>query len=101
MKIIDEAMLDRFRAASRCEFCGQRTQNGADPAHISARGLGSGKRVDLACNLVSLCRGCHCAQGFRDGPSLEELWAIAAKREGMSVKECKQRVWDAQRRSAK
>ena len=51
MKLIDEALLDRFRHAERCEWCGKKTPQGCDPAHIFSRGAG---RVDIAGNLVSL-----------------------------------------------
>ena len=62
MKIVDEALLALFRSATRCEWCGRDTPEGADPAHVFARGVGGGSRLDIRINLVSLCRGWHNGQ---------------------------------------
>lgn len=98
MIIIDLMLLDRFRSSRKCEYCGKPTPAGCHPCHISARGMGGGKRVDIPENLASMCPLCHHKQhGQNRDPSLEDMWAIAAKREGITVEECKQRVWEIQR----
>ena len=78
MKIVDEALLDEFRSARKCEFCRERTPRGADPAHIFSRGAG---RVDIRENLVALCRNCHLENHAGKMPGRSALLAIAAMRE--------------------
>lgn len=83
MKIINLDLLAKFRAAWRCEWCGRRTPNGCDPAHVFARGMGGGGQLDVIFNLVSLCRQCH--QSHHDGnrPTRLNLLGLVAVREGM------------------
>lgn len=96
--IIDESVLDIFRFSPRCEWCGKGTPTGCHPAHVSARGMGGGKRIDSVYNVVALCHLCHHRQHYSNSnPSLEDLWGVIAKREKLTVDECKQKVWDMQR----
>lgn len=96
MIVVDLILLDRFRSAPRCEHCHRQTPAGCHPAHISARGRG--KRVDIACNLVSLCPACHHRQHASNrNPSLDDLWRIAAAREGLTVEDCIEKVRIIQR----
>lgn len=53
MRIENKRLLREFAKATRCDFCGRHTQ-GCDPAHLWSRGAG---RLDIRCNLMSLCRG--------------------------------------------
>ena len=96
MKVIDERLLDEFRAAARCELCGRPTPNGAHPHHLSARGMGGGARVDVRANLMALCYLCH--RIAHDGNvSRRSLLEIVAKREGCSVQAILDEVWKWQR----
>ncbi len=58
MKVIDEAVLDKFRTAHYCEYC-QRWCERTDPHHWKPKGMGSGSRLDIPRNLIALCRECH------------------------------------------
>ena len=93
MKIEKRKVLDKFRDMTICEwpdckFCNnRRIRTGLDPAHISARGTGDHKRLDIPCNLVALCRGAHTSQHNSNKPSRMFLFEIAAAREGMDVEE--------------
>lgn len=80
MRVINEALLARFRQAYRCEWCRKLTLSGCDPHHIFSRGAG---RLDVAINLISLCRVCH---GLVHAGEItrEDLLAIVATREGVS-----------------
>jgi type II secretory ATPase GspE/PulE/Tfp pilus assembly ATPase PilB-like protein len=78
MLIINEAALDRFRAGRSCEWC--RKPAPTDPHHLSAKGMASSKRLDIAINLCSLCRRCHSdLHAGAIGPY--DLLAIVAQRE--------------------
>lgn len=81
MTIKDEAVLDRFRQADRCEWCGCGTGGNADPHHVMAKGMGGGNRLDHDLNIVSLCRRCHTAHHAGNGPTQEQLFEVIAKRE--------------------
>lgn len=93
MRIQNNDVLMLFRDRMDCEcpdcnFCRNKPiYSGLDPAHISARGTGDHKRLDIPCNLVSLCRGAHTRQHQSNRPSQEELLAIAASREEMPLDE--------------
>jgi hypothetical protein len=93
----DEALLDRFRAAWRCEWCAKPTPSGCDPHHCFSRGAG---RVDLACNLIALERDCHNKAGTGQIPG-DALLALVAKREGLQPAECRRRVNAVRRYDAK
>lgn len=86
MRIVDEETLDRFRGSGRCSWCHKYVQS-RDPAHISAKGMGGGKRLDIAINLVSLCRQCHTASHAGKSPTRAELLALVAVREQTTVEE--------------
>lgn len=59
MKILDEALLDEFRAAPWCEWCGRPSPGRLDPHHVWAKGMGGGGQLDHRWNLFSMCRLCH------------------------------------------
>ena len=79
MKIIDEALLQEFRCKEVCELCGRRTRQGLDPCHYLARGMGSGRRLDVRINLVAACRDCHNKQHSGQLPRRRLLEVIAAR----------------------
>lgn len=89
MKVIHESLLARFRLPGRCEYCGKPCQDGRDPAHIFSRGAG---RIDIAENLVSLCRWCHNSNHLGNSPTKGNLLTIAARREGTTPEEIEAKV---------
>ena len=86
MKIIDEALLDEFRSAQRCEWCGRPTPGGCDPHHVFACGRSNGFRLDIRINLLALDRWCH-DRAHRGKISRKQLLAIIAIREGRPAEE--------------
>lgn len=105
MKLIDTALLNRFRRARQCELCLKTLHTGADPHHLWTRAAG---RVDLPCNLASLCREDHNKVeaiplhawrirqrvALREGKTFQEIKAIVDR-----VRRCQVfKVWDVQER---
>ena len=88
MRIVNESILDLFRVPQPCAWC--RIRVATDPHHIFSRGAG---RLDVAINLVSLCRQDH--RNAHDGhqPTREQLLQIVARREGISVETIVDRIW--------
>lgn len=82
MRIEDDKLLASFRWPS-CEWCraigAVAAHWGCDPHHILSRGAG---RVDIAENIVSLCRVCHGNNHAGNSPYPFDLLELAAKREG-------------------
>lgn len=82
-----------------CELCGSFSFDGftLEAAHIEAKGMGGAKGPDIRENIVIACgpaalgAGCHGAQ-HKGLISKEKLWRAAARREKITVKECKLRV---------
>ncbi|MDT8901848.1 hypothetical protein [Anaeroselena agilis] len=68
-----------------------------EAAHIEAKGMGGGKGPDIRENIVILSgpasfgKGAHGAHHRREITN-DELYVIAARREGISVEECKAKV---------
>lgn len=93
MRIVDPKTLALFRGRGLCGYCG-RFNCVREAAHVSARGMGSGKRVDLAINLIALggVWGCACHDKSHNGkePTQEQLLAKVAAREGVSVDQIKE-----------
>jgi hypothetical protein len=83
----NQTILDMFRHAHNCEWCGRQTPEGCDPAHIISRGAGG---PDHPLNLIALCRGWHegdftsCHVRTHQGlePTASQLFQIVAMREG-------------------
>ena len=80
MKIIDEALLNEFRAAQRCEWCGRATPGGCEPHHVFARGRSDSFRLDIRINLLALDRWCH-DRAHVGKISRKQLLAVIARRE--------------------
>ena len=95
MRIVDKDLLREFASAWQCEFCGKRTPNGCDPAHIFSRGAG---RVDVRENLVSLCAICHRKSHAGHRPNRADLLSIAAKRENTTVEAIEALVYGTRRK---
>ena len=80
MRIVDDALLQEFRAAWKCEWCNKPTPSGCDPHHLFARGMGGGGRLDVRINLISLCRECH--TDLHDGKiGRDQLAVVIVERE--------------------
>jgi len=93
VRIIDEAVLDLFRGVA-CEICGR--PGSSEPHHVSARGMGSGKRLDVAINLLAVCRRCH--THIESGNIRRRVvLAVVADRERMTVDLLEQSIWQLQR----
>lgn len=93
MTIIDEAALNRVRNLPRCEWCGKENRTGLHAAHLFARGMGGGRRLDHPYCLNGLCWECH--DDWHHGliPKCS-LVAIIAKREGVSADEVERKVYE-------
>lgn len=82
MKIVDELLLDQFRAAGHCELCGKWSPT-RDPHHLARRGMGGGGRLDVRINIIALCWLCHLR--VHDGViPRKEIIRLVAAREGIS-----------------
>jgi len=98
MTIIDEQQLVIVRRRD-CEWCGHKGPS--EPAHISARGHGAGRRLDVGWNLVALCapfaNACHHRSHNNGRPNFEDLKALAAKRAGVSINDWEEALFAVQR----
>jgi hypothetical protein len=95
--LVDEALLEEFRAKRRCEWCGRKLRHRPQPHHIFSRGAG---RLDVRCNLIALggAADCGCHDLVHVGkPLRRQLLAVAAGREGMTVIQAEQLVWRLRR----
>jgi hypothetical protein len=82
MKIKNERTLDKFRTPRSCENCFKPCK--PDPHHLWQKGLGGGGRIDLAINLIALCR-VPCHMDLHAGLiERDTLLGIVARREGTS-----------------
>lgn len=88
MKVVNEDLLDRFRAPVPCAWC--RIRVATDPHHIFSRGAG---RLDVAINLVSLCRLDHCNAHDGHQPTREQLLQIVSRREKLPVETILDRIY--------
>jgi hypothetical protein len=82
VKVVDPKLLDTFRGAGACSWC-NRWCRYRHAAHVFARGMGGGGRLDVALNLVSLCPECHLEHHDGRRPLRCDLLAVVAAREGM------------------
>jgi hypothetical protein len=101
MVIIDESLLDEFRTAGPCEWCGKHCQ-AREPHHIFARGMGGGGRLDIRNNLVALGSSrwfeCSCHQAAHAGViSRLQLLAVVGHREQCLVADIEEEVWQLRR----
>lgn len=92
MIIKDEKVLDLFRGPGVCEWC-MRFRYSRDAAHIFARGLGGGHRLDVLENLVSLCRDCHQVSHAGKSPTRKDMLALVCKREGVTYEQVLATLW--------
>lgn len=92
-RYVDKTLPKRMKKElGRCEGCGSRMY--LEWAHIISKGAGGPDMREngcLFCGPACLGMGCHGAD-HRGEIGKERMWRIAAKREGISVAECKRRV---------
>lgn len=94
MIVKNRKILELFRAAGDCEFCGLSLPR-REPHHVMSRGQSGGTRLDIPANLVGLCpffkgNNCHHLKG--DDPRFRPRFLdIICKREGFDSGEA---VWD-------
>jgi hypothetical protein len=96
--LVDEGLLDGFRAKRHCEWCGRKLGHRPHAHHIHSRGAG---RVDVAVNVVALgCAfDCNCHGRAHAGEiGRRQLLAVAARREGMTVRDAEELIWRLRRR---
>lgn len=82
MRIENPALLSYFRFQPRCELCGVESRTGLDPHHAFCKGAGGGGRLDIAVNLIAVCRPCHDAV-HAGHISREQVVKTVADREGL------------------
>lgn len=98
MIVRDEKLLAAFRSQTRCEHCRRYVREGCHPHHFTARGMGGGGRLDVRCNLLSLCWQCH--RDVHDGRiPRKELLEIIAHREQLSPEEVMDQLWRLRRQA--
>lgn len=87
MILKDETLLAMVKAEGRCCWC--RRARPTDPHHVMTKGAG---QVDIAGNLVPLCRECHTC--LHDGNICDfDLLLMAALREGTTQDAIRETVW--------
>ncbi len=90
MIIENELLLAELRLPGRCCLC-NRMCHVREPAHIIAKGMGSGRRLDVPLNLLSLGSTtrfeCECHRKLHDQRTHteEQLMLYAASREGAAM----------------
>lgn len=91
MKIENNAVLDTFREKTQCELCNCNVGR-AEPHHWYPRGMGGGHQMDVAFNLVALCRYCH--QRSEDGCIPRRLLLLhIADRHGTTPGVVQEAIW--------
>lgn len=95
----DETLLDLFRGAGRCEWC-LRWCELRHAAHIFARGMGSGGRLDVRFNVVAICWQCHQENHAGRKPKREDLLAAVAQRHNLTPEEVEDIIHVYRRASA-
>lgn len=91
MILRNDALLRAFQTPGPCEWCGKMCKQ-REAAHIFAKGMGGGHRLDIRINLLALGLGawagraaeCSCHWGHHNGksPTRAQMLEVAAKREG-------------------
>ncbi len=102
MIVENESLLREFRGPGKCEWCGKQCRT-REAAHIFAKGMGGGGRLDVRINLVGLGLGgwvgvraeCNCHSSHHTGhePSKRQLMERAAEREGVDATDIEAVLW--------
>lgn len=100
MRIVNEDLLDEFRAARVCEWCKRKLRYPAHPHHVFCKGMGSATRLDIRINLIALGGpwDCNCHGEFHDGNILRcDLLAVVSQREGRLQDEIEREIYALRR----
>lgn len=89
MRIANDLLLDYFRSRP-CEVCGRAPPS--EPHHVYRTGIGGGSRLDVALNLMSLCRLCHERYHHGGGATTDFCWSMIDNREGLEPGQAKAAV---------
>ena len=91
-KRINDKTVRRDARKPYCEVCGKATQEGEGAHHVISKGSGG---ADHPWNLVMLCNpNCHIHKAHGGHYSKRFLFEVIAKREGVSVDEVEEVVWE-------
>jgi len=89
----DRKLLDSIKEKMGCcELCG--STFALEAAHIEAKGMGGCNGPDIPENITVLCgpsrfqQGCH-GLNHKGKISKDQLYKLAAKRQGITIEECK------------
>lgn len=96
MTITDKELLNEFRGAGPCGYCGRQCRV-REAHHVHTKGTG---RLDIRINLIALGGPweCRCHRRFHDGSiTREEMIEKVAEREGMTAEEIKNEIWRLRR----
>ncbi len=96
MRIVDEALLETFRAKQKCEWCGRKVYR-CEAAHVTGKGMGGWRRIDLAINVLGLCTQCHADHHNGNRPLACDLLAVVAAREGMLQRDIEKEIYRLRR----
>lgn len=68
MKIIDEKLLKQYRTPGNCEYCNRYCPS-REGHHVTCRGMGGGRRLDIDINLLALGSYpyCNCHMDYHEG----------------------------------
>lgn len=102
MTIDDPRLLSEFRTPGKCEWCGKWCRV-REPAHLWAKGMGGGARLDIRINLIALgstlafeCT-CHTDHHAGHRPIREDLLAVVANREKTRQDTIEEAIWSLRR----
>jgi len=85
-------LLDEIRALPCCvPDCRQPYR--IEAAHVFTKGKGGGSELTVRFNVAPLCLWHHNRHHHGGEPTADQLFAIIAKREGMTVDDIKTRLW--------
>lgn len=98
MRIDNRNLRRKFSGRGCCAHCGQWSPV-RHCAHVFAIGMGGNNRLDVPCNLVSLCWLCHRRSHEGDEPTQETLLRIVAKREGTTPDAIREEIYRLRRLS--
>lgn len=91
-RVTDKALLKALRLG-HCELCGKADDIGVH--HIITRNSGG---PDARCNCLALCIACH-NTAHAGNVTKEQLWAIVARREGVTPEEAEAEARELTRRA--
>lgn len=89
MRITDDELMEEFRRATHCSYCGVACPQGCDPAHAYSRGAG---RLDVRWNLLALCRPCH-IRNHHNAITRYQVLTVIARRENVALSSIQEAIY--------